>query len=398
LQKSSNLLDKGEIMIRFTTAGESHGRSLLVIVEGIPAGLTINYKDIDLDLARRQKGYGRGKRMAIETDVIEILSGVRHLRTLGSPIAMSIANKDFQNWTNIMSPTSNDSSNKPLLKPRPGHADLSGLIKYDVKDFRDILERASARETAARVAAGAVCKVLLKEFGISIMSYTLQIGDIVAEISSIKENKLLCKREMSEVGCPDMAASKKMIKLIDKARLQGDTLGGKVVVIAKDVPVGLGSHTQWDLKLDGRLAQSLVSIQSVKAVEFGDGAKLAKNFGSASHDEIFHSKTKGFYRKTNRAGGIEGGISNGEHIVITCTMKAIPSLANSLSSVDISTKKTAKAQVVRSDVCAVPAAGVVAEAAVAIELAHALKEKFGGDSLRDMKKNVNSYKERLKAL
>jgi chorismate synthase len=385
-------------MIRFTTAGESHGEILLVILEGIPAGLTINYKDIDLDLARRQKGYGRGKRMAIETDVIKILSGVRHLRTLGSPIAMSIANKDFQNWIDIMSPTSSNSKTKPLLNPRPGHADLPGLIKYNVKDFRDILERASARETAARVAAGAVCKALLKEFGVSIMSYTSQIGDVAAEISSIKENKLFYDTEMSKVRCPDMAASKKMMKLIDKARLQGDTLGGKVVIVAKGVPVGLGSHTQWDLKLDGRLAQSLVSIQAVKAVEFGDGTKLAKNFGSTSHDEIFYNNTKGFYRKTNRAGGIEGGMSNGEHIIITCTLKAIPSLENPLSSVNLITKKTAKAQVVRSDVCAVSAAGVVAEAAVAIELARALKEKFGGDCLEDMKKNVSSYKKRLEAL
>jgi chorismate synthase len=385
-------------MIRFTTAGESHGEVLLVILEGIPAGLAINYKDIDLDLARRQKGYGRGKRMAIETDVIKILSGVRHLSTLGSPIAMSIANKDFQNWIDVMSPISSDSKSKPLLNPRPGHADLSGLIKYNVKDFRDILERASARETAARVAAGAVCKALLKEFGISIMSYTSQIGDVVADISSIKENKLLYDTEISEVRCPDAVASKKMMKLIDKARLQGDTLGGKVVIVAKGVPVGLGSHTQWDLKLDGRLAQSLVSIQAVKAVEFGDGTKLAKNFGSTSHDEIFYSNIKWFYRKTNRAGGIEGGMSNGEHIIITCTLKAIPSLVNPLSSVNLITKKTAKAQVVRSDVCAVSAAGVVAEAAVAIELAHALKEKFGGDCLEDMKKNVNSYKERLEAL
>ncbi|GHT38012.1 chorismate synthase [Endomicrobiia bacterium] len=385
-------------MIRFTTAGESHGESLLVILEGIPAGLAVNYKDIDLDLARRQKGYGRGKRMSIETDVVKILSGMRHLRTLGSPIAMSIANRDFQNWVNTMSPTSSECDDKPLLRPRPGHADLSGLIKYNVKDFRDILERASARETAARVAAGAVCKILLKEFDISIMSYTSQIGDVVADISSIKEGKLLYDTEMSEVRCPDTVASKKMIELVDKARLQGDTLGGKVVVVVKDVPAGLGSHTQWDLKLDGRLAQSLISIQAVKAVEFGDGTKLAENFGSVSHDEIFYSNAKWFYRKTNRAGGIEGGMSNGEPIVVTCTMKAIPSLANPLHSVNLVTKRTAKAEAVRSDICAVPAVGVVAEAAVAIELAKALKEKFGGDSLEDMKKNVNTYKERLKAL
>ncbi|MDR3092961.1 MAG: chorismate synthase [Endomicrobium sp.] len=385
-------------MIRFTTAGESHGEGLLVILEGIPAGLTINFEDIDVELARRQKGYGRGQRMRIETDVVKIFSGMRHTVSLGSPIAMYIANKDYKNWTQIMSPTSSDLGGKPLLRPRPGHADLAGLMKYGVSDFRDILERASARETAARVAAGAVCKALLKEFEISIVSYTLQIGDIVADMSLIKEDEIWHSAEMSYVRCPDAQASEKMIQLIKTANEKGDTLGGKTVIVAKNVPAGLGSHTQWDLKLDGRLAQNLVSIQAVKAVEFGAGTELASLFGSASHDEIFYNETKGFYRNTNRSGGIEGGMSNGEPIVVTCTMKAIPSLANPLHSVNLATKKTAEAEVVRSDVCAVSAVGIVAEAAVAIELAKALKEKFGGDSLEDMKKNVNTYKERIKAL
>ncbi|MDR3256702.1 MAG: chorismate synthase [Endomicrobium sp.] len=385
-------------MIRFTTAGESHGEGLLVILEGIPAGLLINYEGINVELARRQKGYGRGQRMNIEADSVKIFSGVRHKRSIGSPIAMYIANKDFKNWTHIMSPTSSDSNGTALLKPRPGHADMSGLMKYGVSDFRDILERASARETAARVAAGAVCKALLKEFGISVMSYTAQIGNIIADMSSVQEDKIWCNAEMSYVRCPDKTSGEKMIQLIKEAETKGDSVGGKVVVVVNNVFAGLGSHTQWDLKLDGRLAQSLISIQAIKAVEFGAGTKLAELLGSQSHDEIFYNKMKGFYRNTNRAGGIEGGMSNGEPIVVTCTMKAIPSLSSPLSSVNLVTKKTDKAEAVRSDVCAVPAVGIVAEAAVAIELAKALKEKFGGDSLEDMKKNVSIYKERLKAL
>jgi chorismate synthase len=385
-------------MIRFTTAGESHGEGLLVIVEGIPAGLTINSGDIDIELARRQKGYGRGQRMRIEADTVKIFSGMRHAVSLGSPIAMYIANKDFKNWFKIMSPTVVDSEAIPLLRPRPGHADLPGFMKYGVNDFRDIFERASARETAARVAAGAVCKALLKEFEISIISYTSQIGDVTADMSYVEEDKMWHDTEMSYVRCPDAKASEKMIQLIKKAGERGDTLGGKIVVMAKNVPAGIGSHTQWDLKLDGRLAQSLISIQAVKAVEFGAGAKLASLFGSLSHDEIFYDVTRGFYRNTNRAGGIEGGISNGEPIVVSCTMKAIPSLANPLHSVNLATKETAEAEVVRSDICAVPAVGVVAEAAVAVELAKALKEKFGGDALKDMKKNVNVYKERIRTL
>jgi chorismate synthase len=384
-------------MIRFTTAGESHGEALTAIVEGIHAGLIIDVKDIDLDLARRQKGYGRGKRMSIETDKVRILSGLHHCRVLGSPIAMLIFNKDFKNWQDIMSPIST-ADNEPFLRPRPGHADLPGLMKYGLKDFRDILERASARETAARVAVGAVCKALLKEFNISVMSYTLQIGNVAAENISIEEEKFWNNVETSEVRCPDVEADKKMKKLIDAASLKGDTLGGKIVVVSKNVPVGLGSHTQNDLKLDGRLAQALISIQAMKAVEFGEGVKLAELFGSKSHDEIFYEKSKGFYRETNRAGGIEGGMSNGEPIVITCTMKPIPSLVNPLHSVNLKTKEFVKAEAVRSDVCAVPAAGVVAEAAVAIELAKALVEKFGGDSIEDIKKSVNAYKERIKSV
>jgi chorismate synthase len=384
--------------IRFVTAGESHGRGVLVILEGIPAGLNINSEDIDVELARRQKGFGRGQRMKIETDTVKIMSGMRHARSLGSPIALYVENRDWENWQSVMSPVSVDLDGKTLLKPRPGHADLAGLMKYGVSDFRDILERASARETAARVAAGAVCKELLKEFGINILSYTLQIGNVSANMGIVPHDKIWHNTEMSYVRCPDAAASKKMIQLIKKAGAKGDTLGGKLVVVAENVPVGLGSHTQWDLKLDGRLAQSLMSVQAIKAVEFGSGAKLASSYGSASHDEIFYNDKKGFYRNTNRAGGIEGGMSNGEPVEITCTMKAIPSLAKPLRSVNVNTKKAEKAEAVRSDVCAVPAAGVVAEAAAAFEIAKAMKEKFGGDSIEDMKENFNAYISRIQVI
>lgn len=385
-------------MIRFSTAGESHGQGIIAILEGIPAGLNINTEDIDVDLARRQKGYGRGQRMKIETDQITILSGIRFARSLGSPITLYISNKDWGNWKSLMSPTGVDFDDKHLHKPRPGHADLAGLMKYGVNDFRDILERASARETAARVAVGSVCRELLKEFGINIYSYVEEIGGISANISSIAKNELQHKAEMSFVRCPDAIATKKMIQTIKKASSQGDTLGGKFRVIAENLPVGLGSHTQWDMKLDGRIAQSLVSIQAIKAVEFGLGTQFAKVPGSDAHDEIYYSAKKGFYRTTNRAGGTEGGISNGESIEVSCTMKPIPSLSKPLKSVNVHTKKLEKAEAIRSDVCAVPAAGIVAEAAVAFELAKAMQEKFGGDCLEDMKNNYKSYISRIQVI
>ncbi len=385
-------------MIRFSTAGESHGQGILAVLEGIPAGLNINTEDIDVDLARRQKGYGRGQRMKIETDHVTIVSGVRHARSLGSPITLYIGNRDWDNWKSVMSPISVDLDGKYLLKPRPGHADLAGLTKYGVSDFRDILERASARETAARVAAGAVCRELLKEFGINIYSYVEQIGTVTAKVSSIPKEKLQHEAEMSFVRCPDKIASKKMIQIIRKAMAKGDTLGGKVKIIVENAPIGLGSHTQWDMKLDGRIAQSLISIQAVKAVEFGLGTKFAGILGSDAHDEIFYSQKKSFYRKTNNAGGTEGGITNGENIEITCTMKPIPSLVKPLRSVNLSSKAIEKAEAVRSDACAVPACGVVAEAAVAVEIAKAMKEKFGGDCMEDMKRNFYSYLDRIQKI
>lgn len=385
-------------MIRFSTAGESHGQAILAILEGIPAGLNINTEDIDVDLARRQKGYGRGQRMNIETDQVHIISGVRYARSIGSPITLLIYNKDWENWQSVMSPTSVDIDGKYLKKPRPGHADLAGLMKYGVTDFREILERASARETAARVAVGSVCRELLKEFGVNIYSYVETIGNVSAKLSKIDKTEFQHLAEMSFVRCPDTIASKKMIKAIRLANSKGDTLGGKFKVIAENVPIGLGSHTQWDLKLDGRLAQSLMSIQAIKAVEIGLGTKFANMLGSASHDEIRYSNKKGFYRTTNRAGGTEGGITNGENIEISCTMKPIPSLSKPLKSINIDTKKTEKAEAIRSDVCAVPAAGVVGEAAVAFELARAMVEKFGGDNLEDMKNNYKSYISRIQII
>ena len=385
-------------MLRFSTAGESHGQGIIAILEGIPAGLNINTEDIDVDLARRQKGYGRGQRMNIETDQVHILSGVRYAKSMGSPITLFIFNRDWENWQSVMSPTSVDIDGKHLKKPRPGHADLAGLMKYGVDDFRNILERASARETAARVAVGAVCRELLKEFGINIYSYVETIGKVSAKLSGIDKSKIQHLAEMSFVRCPDKVASKKMIQVIRQASSKGDTLGGKFKVVAENVPIGLGSHTQWDLKLDGRLAQSLMSIQAIKAVEIGMGTKFASTLGSASHDEIFYSNKKGFYRTTNRAGGTEGGMSNGENIEISCTMKPIPSLSKPLKSVNIDTKKAEKAEAVRSDVCAVPAAGIVGEAAVAFELAKAIIEKFGGDCLEDMKNNYKNYVSRIQII
>jgi chorismate synthase len=295
-----------------------------------------------------------------------------------------------------MSPTSVDLEDNILTKPRPGHADLSGLLKFGVRDFRDILERSSARETAGRVAAGAVCKELLRQFNIDISSYVIQIGKVKADMASVPRELVWHNTEMSFVRCPDLKATKAMILAIRKAASKGDTLGGKFVVRAKGVPPGLGSHVQWDLKLDGRLAQSLMSIQAVKSVEFGRGVDFANLKGSESFDEIFYDKRQGgFYRKTNRSGGIEGGMSNGKSIEVRCTMKAIPSLGNPLKSVDVTSKKPVKAETVRSDICAVPAAGVVAEAAVAIEIARAMSEKFGGDSLEDMKKAYDAYMQRI---
>ena len=384
-------------MLRFLTAGESHGEMLMGIIEGMPAGLLIRVTDIDRDLARRQIGYGRGNRMKIEKDQVKIYAGVRWGRTLGSPIGLMIRNKDWENWRDKMSadPMFMNSA-EPVTRPRPGHADLAGALKYGMNDIRNILERSSARETAMRVAVGSVAKRLLEEFGIEVMSHVLSIGGVFAKVPKMSLREMRKRAEASELRCSDPEAEKRMMRKIDEAKLAGDTLGGVFEVIMGGVPVGLGSHAHWDRKLDARLAGALMSVQAIKGVEVGAGFGVANRPGSQVHDEIFWSSKEGFYRKTNMAGGIEGGISNGEPIVLRAAMKPIPTLMKPLRSVDLASKKPFKASVERSDVCAVPAAGVVAEAAVAIEMAQALMEKFGGDSLDEMKRNSSQYDRHLK--
>jgi chorismate synthase len=384
-------------MLRFLTAGESHGELLMGIIEGMPAGLLIRVTDIDRDLARRQIGYGRGNRMKIEKDQVKIYAGVRWGRTLGSPIGLMIRNKDWENWRDKMSadPMFMNSA-EPVTRPRPGHADLAGALKYGMTDIRNILERSSARETAMRVAVGSVAKRLLDEFGIEVISHVLSIGGVFAKVPKMSLRELKKRAEASELRCSDADAEKRMMRKIDEAKLAGDTLGGVFEVIVGGVPVGLGSHAHWDRKLDARLAGALMSVQAIKGVEVGAGFGVSNRPGSQVHDEIFWSRKEGFYRKTNMAGGIEGGISNAEPIVLRAAMKPIPTLMKPLRSADLASKKPFKASVERSDVCAVPAAGVVAEAAVAIELAQVLVEKFGGDSLDEMKRNFAQYDRHLK--
>lgn len=383
-------------MIRYVTAGESHGKCIAAILEGIPSGLEVTEEFINTDLALRQKGYGRGPRMkSIEHDKVSITSGVRHGKTMGSPITVTISNKDWENWKTVMSPNpaqpSEDKAGFKLTSPRPGHVDLAGALKFNVNDIRDVSERASARGTAAAVAVGAVCKKLLGEFGIKITSFTKEIGNVKSPSVWKKIEEIMELTAASPVRCLDKSAEKLMMEAIDKAAENGDTLGGIFTVIADKVPVGLGSHTQWDLKLDGRLARAVMSIQAVKGVEIGYGFDVARKPGSQVHDEIFYDEQKGYYRKSNNAGGIEGGISNGEPIIVRAAMKPIPSLKKPLASVDISTKERTDAQIVRSDICAVPSAGVIGEAVVAIEIAGAFCEKFGGDSVEEIKMNYANY-------
>jgi chorismate synthase len=390
--------------LRFLTSGESHGKALIGILEGIPSGLHLAVEDIDRDLKRRQSGYGRGARMKIESDHAEILSGVRWGRTTGSPITLLIENKDWKNWQNVMSPY--NPPTPPLVKggvggfftsPRPGHADLAGAIKYGTHDIRNILERSSARETAIRVALGAIAKKFLSGFGIHVGSYVIQIGKakiqrLESEVwSSEKELLALFKKaEGSPVRCPNKETTKKMIKLIDKATKEGNSLGGVFELFVTGAPTGLGSHTQWDKRLDGMFAQALMSIQAIKGAEVGLGFEMAEHFGSEVMDEIFYTPP-GFYRKTNYAGGIEGGITNGMPIILRASMKPIPTLRRALRSVDIITKKPVEAAYERSDICAVPAAGVIGEAMVALIITDALLEKFGGDSIAETKCNYDSY-------
>ena len=396
--------------LRYQTAGESHGKALVGILEGIPAGLLLSCEDIDKDLKRRQGGYGRGGRMKIESDHAEILSGVRWGKTIGSPITLLIENKDYKNWLEGMSPDAKAEGSIPsVTKPRPGHADLPGAIKYDQHDIRNILERSSARETAMRVALGAIAKKFLSQFDVNIGSYVIQIGRIHVQSSKFKVQSsgtellsIFKKAEKSPVRCPDEEATKKIIKLIDRAIREGNSLGGIFEVFATGVPVGLGSHIQWDRKLEGRLAQALMSIQAIKGVEVGVGFGMSGMFGSEVMDEIFYEarsrerRVKGFYRKTNNAGGIEGGMTNSMPVILRAVMKPIPTLRKPLRSVDIVTKNPVEAAYERSDICAVPAAAVIGEAMVALILADAFLEKFGGDNLIETRRNYASYIEYVK--
>jgi chorismate synthase len=377
-------------MLRFLTAGESHGRALVAILEGLPAGLELTAEDIDHELRRRQKGYGRGGRMKIESDHADILSGVRLGMTLGSPLALLIENRDWENWQQQMSQEKPVSPPTRVTRPRPGHADLAGSLKYGHEDIRNVLERASARETAARTAVGAVAKRLLGEFGIAVGSHVIQIGPITADVSEMSWSTAQERAAESAVGCADPQAEKAMMAEIDRARSAGDTLGGVCEIRATGCPPGLGSHVHWDRRLDARLATAVMSIPGVKGVEIGLGFAAAGRPGSATQDEIFYDGRR-FTRRTNRAGGIEGGISNGQEIVLRAAMKSLPTLGRPLDTVDVETKKPSPAARERSDVCAVPAMGVIAEAVVAFEIARALCEKLGGDSLTEMRRNFKGY-------
>jgi chorismate synthase len=366
-------------------------------VEGIPAGLKITEGFVNGELSRRQYSFGRGERLQyIEKDRAVILSGVRWGETLGSPLTLQIDNKDWENWEKIMSLSEEDKAEKfRLTRPRPGHADLAGLLKFDRKDARDILERASARETTARTAVGAVCKRLLEELGVHIYSYVTEIGGIEAKHKDLSAEDAFALAEKSPVRTPDKQAEEKMMDAIKDAKSHGDTLGGVYTVIATGCPVGLGSHTHWDLKLDGLLAQAILSIQAHKGVEIGRGFDTARRLGSAVHDEITHTPGQGFSRQTNNAGGVEGGMTNGEPLVLRAAVKPLASLRKPLKSVNILTKEEMTAEIVRSDVCPVASAAVIGEAVMAIVLANAFKTKFGGDSLREMKDNYLRYKDHV---
>jgi len=382
-------------MLRFLDAGESHGKCLIGIIEGLPAGLSLNEEKINLNLKRRQGGYGRGERMKIEQDQVEILSGLVEGKTIGSPLSLMIKNKDWENWQ--------DKKKLSLTIPRPGHADFAGLIKYGFKDVRKVLERSSARQTAMRVAVGSVASTLLEEFNINIYSYVLRIGQIKARRIMSFNQKLKAEINKSPVYCTDGIASVGMCREIDRAREKGDTLGGVFEVVITGVPIGLGSYAQWDRRLDARLASALISIPGVKAVEIGEGIEASKKKGSAVHDEIFahqesEKNSSRYYRKTNRAGGIEGGVTNGEAVVIRAYIKPIPTLINPLHSIDFATKKETKAIYQRSDICVVPAVSVVGESVAAWEIAVAFLEKFSGDSLIEIRESYRNYKERLQEI
>jgi len=381
--------------LRFVTAGESHGPGLTAIVEGLPAGLELRPEDIDRDLARRQLGHGRGGRMKIESDRAEVTAGLRHGRTLGSPVAMRIVNRDFENWQERMSPWPVEEEVEAVHLPRPGHADLAGVQKFGFTDVRNVLERASARETAARVAAGALAKAFLRATGVRVLSHVLQIGSVEAPRRGELAPDDFDAVDESPVRCLDGEAGAAMVAEIDAARKANESLGGVYEVRAFGLVPGLGSHLSWEERLDGRLARAIMSIQAMKGVGIGDGFDLAGRVGSQAHDEIFWSEARGFFRETNRAGGVEGGMTTGDPLVVLGAMKPLPTLTKPLRSVDLETKAPAPALRERTDSCTVPAAAVVAEAMVALVLAGAYREKFGGDHLDDALAALGAYEERI---
>jgi chorismate synthase len=384
---------------RFLTAGESHGEALTAVIDGVPAGLPLTLADIDADLARRQRGYGRGGRMKIERDQVHLVSGVRWGLTLGSPITLQIANRDWENWKGTMSvaPPEPGAAQKEVTRPRPGHADLAGAMKYGHHDIRNVLERSSARETTARVAVAGVAKRVLSEFGITILSHVIEIGGMrVPDNLDLPWDEVRRRAEASEVRCADPETEAAIVAAIDQAKAKGDTLGGVFEVVALGCPVGLGSYVQWDRRLDGRLAQAFCSIQAIKGSEFGLGFEATRRPGSAVHDEILFDAQSGFRRSSNNAGGLEGGVTNGQPVIVRAAMKPLSTLRTPLRSVDLATKEAVEAVVERSDVCAVPAAGIVGEAMMAIVLAQAFLEKFGGDSTDEIRRNYAAYLDTLK--
>jgi chorismate synthase len=386
--------------LRYLTAGETHGPQLTAIIEGLPSNLELDFEALNFQLQRRQKGHGRGRRMQIETDTAQIVGGVRHGRTTGAPVALVVENKDWKHWASVMNVEpveGNDEAKRRVFRPRPGHADLNGGLKYNLKDLRNVLERSSARETAARVAVGAIARQLLAKFGIKVAGHVVSIGEVIAATPNLSIDELIAVTEESPVRVVDKDAELKMIELIDRMKAEGDTIGGVVECIVTGLPVGLGSHVQWDRKLDGRIAQAVVSINAFKGVEVGIGFEAARIPGSQVHDPILYDPDKGFHRASNRAGGFEGGMTTGEPIVVRGVMKPIPTLYKPLASVDIDTKEPFTAQVERSDACAVPAASVVMEHVVTWEVATAFLEKFGGDSIEEIQANLDNYLSQVEA-
>ena len=380
---------------RFTTAGESHGPGLTAVIEGLPAGLELTPEDIDRDLARRQLGHGRGGRMKIEKDRAEVTSGVRHGRTLGSPIALRMANRDYTNWEERMNPWPVEGEVEEVHLPRPGHADLAGVQKFGFTDVRNVLERASARETTSRVGVGALAKVYLRALGVEIRSHVVRIGSVTAPEGDTPALEDFAGVDESPVRCLDEGASEAMVAEIDTARKANESLGGVYEAIAFGLVPGIGSHLSWDDRLDGRLAMAIMSIQAMKGVGIGDGFDLAGRVGSQAHDEIFYSEEQGFFRETNRAGGIEGGMTTGDPVVVSGAMKPLPTLTKPLRSVDLETKEPAEALRERTDSCTVPAAAVIAEAMMALVLAGAYREKLGGDHIDDALAALAAYKDRI---